>query len=278
MTEAGTSRWSRALIYALLLICSLAFLFPLFATLSSSLNPRGSMPSLLPKAFNYKNYVDATTMIDFWKYLRNSFVINAISVFTSTFSSGLVGYAFSRIQAPGRKLLFMLILSTMMLPNIVIQIPTYILLQKYGLLNSFYPWLIWGIGGTPFFIFLYRQFFSTIPKELEEAARMDGCSIFRTYWNIFLPLSIPVMVTVAIMNFQEKWGDAIVPFMFLKQAKYPLATALTNIGYTVQGNSELIVQEVTAAGSFLFMLPVIVVFFFGQRYLVEGTVSAGVKG
>ncbi|KRF42279.1 carbohydrate ABC transporter permease [Paenibacillus sp. Soil787] len=278
MENTGASRFGLYLVYALLLVFSVVFIIPLFLTASNSLSPWFSIPGFLPQGFHIENYKFATTMIDFWKYLKNTVIICVISVATTTFSSGLVGYAFSRIQAPGKKLLFMIVLSTMMVPGIVTQIPTFLLFHQYGLLNTFYPWLIWGIGGSALFIFLYRQFFSAIPKELEEAARIDGCSIFRTYWNIFLPLSLPVMATVSIMSFQGSWGDFIGPFMFLNESNYPLAAALGTVGYTMPGNATIVIQQVAAAASLLFMLPVILLFFIGQRFLIEGVVTSGVKG
>lgn len=279
MSRTGANMLGRIVLYVVLLVLSGFFLFPLLTAFSSSLNAWSSLPALLPRAFHWENYRFATTMIDFWRYARNSVIICVVSVIASTFTSGLVGYAFSRIQAPGRKVLFMIVLSSMMLPSVVTQIPLYILLHEYRLLNSFVPfWIIWGVGGSALSIFLYRQFFAAIPKDLEEAARIDGCSIFGTYWRIFLPLSVPAMITVTMINFQERWGDSITPFMFLSEKKYTLAAALSNIGYTVDGNIELVIQEVTAAASILFMIPVLFLFLVGQRYLIEGTVSAGIKG
>lgn len=278
MLNIGASRASRILLYTTLLACSFLFLMPIFLAFTNSLNPWNSTPSIWPKSFRFENYADATTMLDFWLFFKNSLIICAISVVTTTFSSGLVGYAFARIQARGKNVLFMIILATMMLPGIVTQIPMYILFHKFGLLDTFYPWLIWGLGGSPFFIFLFRQFFTAIPTEIEDAARIDGCSIFRTYWNIFLPLSLPAIATASIMSFQFAWGDFIGPFMFLSESKYPLATALSTIGYTQPGNFKLVIQQVSSAASFLFMLPVVLVFFIGQRFLVEGIVTTGVKG
>jgi ABC-type glycerol-3-phosphate transport system permease component len=236
-----------------------------------------SPPAIGLSAFHFENFKYATTLIDFWKFARNSLVLCGISLVTSTVTSGLVGYAFARIDAPGRGLLFMIILSTMMLPGIVTQIPTYILFYKIGFLNTYWPWILGGIGGNAFFIFLYRQFFSAIPREMEEAARIDGCSIFRTYWMIFLPMSLPVVATVAILNFQGTWGDVITPFMYLKQEHYPLATALSIISYTAGGTKQIITQVSIAAG-ILFMIPVVITFFLGQRHIVEGIVTTGVKG
>ncbi len=275
--NVGSSKWGTSVFYVVLIICSLVFLLPLYLAIVNSLSSWYSAPTIVLTGFHFENFIYATTLIDFLKFVKNSVIICAIVLFTSTMISGLVGYAFARIKAPGRNVLFMIVLSTMMLPGIVTQIPTYILFYKYNLINTYLPWLFWGLGGNAFFIFLYRQFFATIPKELEEAARIDGCSIFRTYWNIFLPMSLPVVATVSIMNFQGTWGDVMTPFMFLKQDLYPLATALSMITYQEPG-SKVIIQQVSLAAGILFMIPVIITFFLGQRYIVEGIVTTGVKG
>jgi len=262
--------------YFLLLFCSLIFLFPLYLAIINSVAGWYSPPVLIPKAWHWENYYYATVLIDFWRYLKNSFIIVGIVVPISTITSGLVGYAFARLKAPGKNALFMIVLSTMMLPGIVTQIPTYVLFHKIRLLDTFWPWLFWAIGGNAFFIFMYRQFFITIPVELEEAACIDGCSIFRTYWNIILPISMSVVATVAILTFHGSWNDVTGPFMYLSQEKYPLATALSMIGYTEQGSNQIINQVSLAAGLIL-AIPVIITFFAGQRYIVEGIVTTGIK-
>ena len=264
-------------LYIGLFAVSAAFLFPLYLAVVNSLGNWYSPASIFFKTFKWDNYYYATTMIDFWRYLGNSFIICGIVVSISTFTAGLVGYGFARIPAPGRNALFMLVLSTMMLPPIVTQIPTYILLYKFGLINTFIPFVIWGIGGHAFFIFLYRQFFASIPVELEEAAKIDGCSIFRTYWNIFLPISIPVVATAAILNFHGTWNDVVTPFMYLRQDQYPLATALSMISYAESGSKQVI-QQLSLAAGLILIVPVVITFFLGQRYIVEGIVTTGIKG
>lgn len=265
------------MVYVFLILLTLLFLFPMYLSLINSLNNWYSPPTVRPMALRWQNYVDATTLIDFWKYTGNSLVMAAITVVTSTLSSALAGYAFARLKAPGRNALFMIVVSTMMMPGIITQIPTYILFFKFKLLNTYLPWLFWGLGGSGFSIFLYRQFFQSIPTELEDAARIDGCSILRTYWNIFLPISLPVVATVGILTFHGSWNDVVGPFMYLKQDRYPLATALSMIGYTVQGSRQVIVQVQMAAG-LLLAAPIIVTFFLGQRFIVQGIVSTGIKG
>lgn len=264
-------------LYAALILFSIVFMFPLYLALANAFSNWNTSPGLVPSGFKPENFKYATTMIDFWHFGKNTVILCLIPLCTSTLTSGLVGYAFARISVPGRNVLFMIVLSTMMLPGMVTQIPQYILFHKYGLLDTFWPWVFWGIGGNAFFIFLYRQFFAGIPKELEDAAKIDGCSIFRTYWNIFLPMSAPVIATVSIMTFTGAWNDFMGPFMFLKQDHYPLATALSTISYTAEG-TKLIIQPVATAAAILLMIPVLLTFFFGQRYIVEGIVTTGVKG
>lgn len=283
MTGVRESITSKSVSYGLLLVCSFIFLFPLYIALVNSLEHWQAPASFVPKVFKWSNFYDATQLIEFWKFTRNSVVICAIIVTTSTLTSGLAGFAFARLQAPGRNALFIVVLSTMMVPGIVTQIPTYILFHKFGLLDSYLPWLFWGIGGgigggAAYNIFFYRQFFAGIPKEMEEAARIDGCSIVRIYWNIFLPLSLPVVATISILSFQGNWGDSINGFIFLKQVHYPLAVALSTISYTVNGDPNKIIQQVSIAAGLLSCLPVLITFFVGQRYIVEGIVASGIKG
>lgn len=279
MVNAGINKLQfRIAVYGLIALLTVIFVYPFVLTIANSLNPLSSLPTLLPTAFNWENYKLAVTMIEFPTFLKNSFIICAIYVPLTTMSSALAGFGFARLHAPGKKLLFVVITSTMMLPQIVTQIPTYILFHKLDFINTFIPWLLWGIGGAPFFIFLYRQYFSSIPKELEEAARIDGASTLRMFRTIFLPLATPATWTTAIMCFQWTWGDFITPFMFLKDDNYPLATALATIGYHLPDNPNVILKEPSSAAAILFMIPTIAAFFFGQRYLVDGIAAGAVKG
>ena len=267
---------SKAVRLILLLACSGIFLFPLYLALVNALGDWYSPPALVPKVWNWENYAYATSLIDFWRYTRNSLILSGITVILSTLSSGISGYAFARIKAPGKNILFMLVLSTMMLPGIVTQIPTYVLFYKFNILNTYLPWVFWGIGGNAFYIFMYRQFFLSLPPELEEAARIDGCSIFKTYWRIILPVSIPAAATVGILTFHGSWNDVVSPFMYLREEKYPLATALSMIGYMASGSTQVITQVSVAAGLIL-AVPIIATFFVGQRYIVQGIVTTGLK-
>ncbi|MGE5529437.1 MAG: carbohydrate ABC transporter permease [Patescibacteria group bacterium] len=271
-------RWARIIIYALLIGLALVFAFPFVWMLVTSLKFRSEHNEypfhFLPRIPQWINYVRALTWIDFAKYLRNSLIISGISVSLFTLSSALVGYGFARLRAPGRNALFILVLSTMMLPYMVTIIPTYIMFHRLGLVNTYWLWVFWGLAGSPFNIFLYRQFFANIPKELEEAATLDGCNWFQTFYRIFLPLSKPAIAAVAIFVFQWAWGDFITPSMFLTDERTTLTIKLA-LGYTDPvGNGYPPVQ---CAAALFYTLPVIALFFMAQKQIIQGVVTTGLK-
>ena len=144
-----------------------------------------------------------------------------------------------------------------------------------GLVNTYWPWVLWGLASSPYLVFLYRQFFSAIPAELEEAAILDGCGYGRIFWRIFLPLSVPVIVTAFLLSFVGVWGDFVAPALFLSQNNTTLAVALSTGYVDPQGNG---LPNVQAAAALLYVIPEIVVFFFAQRYFVRGIVTSGLKG
>ncbi len=273
-----SSSVARVSLYIVLIFLCVIFLFPLYLAIINSLAPWFDPPTAVPVAFKWENYYWATELIDFWRYAKNSLILAVIYVPLTALSSGLSGFAFARLKAPGSNVMFMGVLSTMMLPGIVTQIPTYILFYRFNLLDTFAPWFFWGIGGSAFYIFMYRQFFRTIPVELEEAARIDGCNIFRIYWQIFLPISLPVVATVTILTFHGNWNDIIGPFMYLRESKYPLSTALSMVGYKPPGGDNRVINQVTMAAGLMLALPIMATFFIGQKYIVEGIVTTGIKG
>lgn len=278
VAAANKQRTSRVFLYALILLLCLVFFYPAFVVFGNSLRPINSVSTLFLDGVHWSNYKLAVTMIPFGQYVLHSLAIVGITVTGTTIMSGLVGFGFARLNAPGKNVFFIIILATMMLPAIVTQVPQYLIYSRIGILNTYWPWVFGAIGGSPFFIFLYRQFFMNIPKELEEAARIDGCSTIGIFCRIFMPLSVPIVTTVVVMSFQGSWGDYMTPFMFLSSNMWPLATALISTTYTMQGNSAVILYPVLEASAMIFALPSIITFFFGQKYLVEGIVTTGLKG
>ncbi len=154
-------------------------------------------------------------------------------------------------------------------------IPTYVIFAQLQIIDTYWPWVLWGLASSPYYSFLFRQFFSSIPIEMEEAAILDGCGYWRIFWQIFLPLSFPAIATVVILSFTSVWGDFFAPAIFLSNDKMTLAVAISN-GYT--DASQNVLTNIQAAGTIFYILPVLLLVFFAQRYFVRGIVTSGLKG
>jgi multiple sugar transport system permease protein len=222
-------------------------------------------------ALNYNKVLDH---IPFWRYLRVSlFLVIANIVLTVIFSS-LVAYSFARLNWPGREFCFVLMLATMMIPYQVIMIPQFLIWKNVGLYDSLAPLWLGPVFGNAFFIFLLRQFLKGVPRDLEDAARIDGCGFLRIYWHIMLPLIKPSLAAIAIFTFMGTWNDFMGPLIYIAdQRLYPLAFGLYAFAVQVNNNPAL-----TMAGSFLMTVPVIVIFFFAQKYFIQGVTLTGIKG
>jgi ABC-type glycerol-3-phosphate transport system permease component len=261
-----------------LAVVTTALLFPVYWIVATSLKSssqlgQGSMV-WFPVPAHVDNFVQAVTAIPFAAYLGNSLFLSTVSGVLTTLSSAFVGYGFARLQGPGKKVLFGVLIAMMMMPGIVTLIPMYLLFSRVGLVGTYWPWVLWGVSGAPYLIFLYRQFFAGVPKELEEAAILDGCSQFRIFAQIFLPLSKPVLVTAFVMSFLAVWGDFIAPNLLLDRENTTLAVAISS-GYVNQQGFPL--NNLIAAGSVLYVVPVVVIFLFVQRHYVQGFTGAGIK-
>jgi len=264
--------------YLLLTAFGFVFLSPFLWLVSTSLKPMPQVfrfpPEWIPRPFMWGNYYKALTMIPFFTYFKNSTFIAVTTVFGSLLSCSLVGYSFARIKWPGRDFFFVVLLSTLMIPFPVTMIPLFIVFQKLRWLNTFMPLIIPAFFGSAFLIFLLRQFFMTIPMDLSDAARIDGCSEFGIYCRIILPLSKPALAVVAIFEFLYAWNDFLGPLIYLnKQTKYTLA-----IGLQQFRGAHAVEWPLLMAATTVVILPVIVLFFFTQRYFIEGVTLTGMKG
>jgi multiple sugar transport system permease protein len=257
---------------------ALILLFPLYWILATSLKSDSQLVQAgtqwFPVPAHFENYVRAVTEIPFAAYLGNSIFLATVSGVLTTFSSAFVGYGFARLRGPGKNLLFGLLIAMMMMPGIVTLIPTYLLFSRVGLVGTYWPWVLWGLAGAPYLIFLYRQFFAGIPKELEEAAVLDGCSQLRIFAQIFLPLSKPVLVTAFVLAFLAVWGDFIAPNLLLDRENTTLAVAISSGYINAQGFP---LKNLIAAGSVLYVVPVLLIFLFVQRHYVQGFNASGIK-
>ncbi|WP_372663716.1 carbohydrate ABC transporter permease [Cohnella sp.] len=271
--------FDRFLWYTTAVGLAVIFLVPLYFTFINALNGLASTPVLtLPKTLHPENFVEAITRIPFWRYFKSSMIIVGISVFFAVWINFILGYAFARMKAPGKDIWFGVLISLMMVPGFATSIPTYVLFSKMQITDSYLIWILNGIGGSPFYTFLFRQFMQTIPKELEEAATIDGCRTVGIMFRIFLPLTIPVVAVVFMFEFLNSWGDFVQPFMFLNEERWPLSTALLGVRYTLPNNASIVLVPLQLAASLLFMIPSVIVYFAGQKYIKEGMITSGLKG
>ncbi|MGQ9681597.1 MAG: carbohydrate ABC transporter permease [Anaerolineae bacterium] len=231
-------------------------------------------PTIIPSPVIWRNYTDVFDYAPLHRYMWNTLLVAIFWVFGATVTSSLAGYAFGRLRAPGRNMVFYVLLSTLMVPGIVTMIPTYIIFSKLQWVDTFLPLIIPPLLGSPFYIFLMRQFLLTIPMDLEDAALIDGCSHFGTWWRIMLPLAKPALATVAIFAFMWAVNDFMGPLIYLNSKRlYTLS-----LGLQVFRRSHGTEWGMLMAASTMMVTPIIVLFFFAQKQFVQGITLTGLKG
>ena len=285
--KSGMSIWqsrkrrkqvAKAVALVLLIAGSILVLLPLVWMISTSLKDMSRVfvfpPEWMPDPIMWSNYVDVWRTVPFGIFVGNTAFITSIVIIGDLISASLVAFGFARLRAPGRDALFVLVLSTMMLPGYVTVIPVYWMFSKVGWIDTFYPLTVPSFFGGAFNIFLLRQFFLTIPRELDDAARIDGCSSFRIFAQIILPLSKPALTTIGILSFMWNWNDFFGPLIYLNSPEnYTIALGL-NFFRGVRSSQ----WNLLMAASFLALLPCIVLFFVAQKYFIQGIATTGIKG
>ena len=272
-----------ALIYTIATIVGILFALPFLWTIGSSLKPLTEIfmfpPTLWPLEPRWQNYADVFRIAPFWRFITNTAYITALAMIGQILSASAVAYGFSRFRFPGRDFLFLVVLSTMMLPWQVTIVPTFILFRFLGWINTFWPLIVPSFfGGGAFYIFLLRQFFMTIPKDLDEAAKIDGASSVRIFWSILLPLAKPAIATVAIFSFIEHWNEFIGPLIFLNSTdKFTVSIGL-RFFMASPFESDEPREAILMAASLIVALPPLALFFLAQQYFVRGIVTTGLKG
>lgn len=274
------NRTSRVGVMLMLALGSMVFLVPFYVMLAIALKTEKEMGATeiwsWPKNPTFDNfrYVIENPNVSFGLFLRNTVFISVVSTIGVLISSSAVAYAFARLKFPGRDRLFLLLLSTMMLPGIVTMIPTYVLFAKIGWVNSFKPLTIPAfLGGGAFNIFLLRQFILGIPRELDEAAVLDGASHWTIYSRIILPLSSAALATVGVLCFIYNWKDFLGPLLYLNDP----GLQTNELGLSTYNSLQASKWHLVMAGSVLVMIPIIIIFFVGQRYFVKGLAMTGGK-
>lgn len=269
--------------HAFVIAFGLLMIYPILWTVASSLKPESEIfkhaGSLLPSTLEWKNYVNGWSgfgTTTFSVFFRNSAAITFLGLIGTLFSSSVVAFGFARLKFRTRSFLFACLMITMMLPSQVTMIPQYILFHNLGWVNTFMPLIVpHYIGGSPFFIFLMIQFFRGIPRELDEAAVIDGCNTYHIFWRVILPLAKPALMTVAIFSFMWSWDDFLGPLIYLNDPKlftvsmglrmFSDPSSVSNWGYMF-------------AMSVLSLIPQFLIFFTFQKHIVEGIATTGLKG
>ena len=227
-----------------------------------------------PNPWCWQNYAEAMTVIPFFRYLANSLLLCLGSVLGTLVSCSLVAYGFARLRWPGRDLLFGLLIATMLLPWQVTMVPRFLVIRELGLYDSLWALILPKFFGEAFYIFLLRQFFLTMPQEMIDVARVDGCSELGVLWRVVVPLARPALATVALLEFIAAWNDYGGPLLYLNDpARFPLAYGLEQFVSSHSSQMHLLL-----AASVLFALPIVVLFFLAQRLFVRGIATTGLKG
>lgn len=291
-TQSGTELIQKILTLLALAGGAVLFIVPVVWMIISSLKPTQSVfdnswlppmttqgwPIPIPHPQYFSNFSDALTLVPFGTYFRNTLIVTVLSVAGSVLSSSLVAYSFARLRWPGRDALFVLVLVTMLLPSIVTFIPQFILFSKIHWVGTFLPLIVPTWFGNAFYIFLLRQFFRGIPQELSEAARLDGASEIRIWWQVVMPLARPALAAVGIFSFAGAWEDYFNPLVYIggDPGRWTLQLGLKAFETAAGGGSPL--WNLIMAAGLVVMIPVLIAFFVGQKYFIEGVTLTGLKG
>jgi multiple sugar transport system permease protein len=278
-TPAQRVKLSRIFMHLFLIFIVGLVIAPIIWLLITSLKQRSEYLTYplkwLPAVLQWTNYQQALTMVPFWRYFGNSLFLGLVFSTLTVITSSMAGFAFARLSLSGRSRLFGVILGLLVVPTFVTVIPQFVIFSRLHITDTYWPWVLWGLGGSPFHIFLFRQFFLSIPKELEDAAEVDGAGIGRIYWQIFLPNAKPAIATSFILNFAGVWGDWFAPVIYLSDKNTTLAVAVAH-GYADPQGHTLV--PIALAAAVLYLAPLVIMFLFGQKYIVRGVLTSGIKG
>ncbi|MFC0330268.1 carbohydrate ABC transporter permease [Paenibacillus sepulcri] len=280
ISRRQSEKWRNAFSYLLLGLGSLIILVPFAWMISTSLKLKTDVyifpPKWIPSPIQWHNYKDALTTFPFPLYTLNSAIIVVFVLLGTLLSCSFSAYGFSRLNAPGRNLIFIVLLSTMMLPGAVTMVPLYLFFNSLGWIDTFLPLIVPAWFGSAFFIFMMRQFYMGIPFELEDSARIDGCSAYGIWLRIMVPLSKPVLVTVAVFTFMGTWNDFMGPLIYLTdENKRTLALGLSYFQGSARSSPDL---HLLMAATLYAITPCVVLYFLSQKVFVKGMVFTGVKG
>lgn len=291
MVEKQSKRNIRCILWylfgSLIAICTVyPFLWMIATSFKETVEIYARPLSLIPQMPTLQNYKDVMETVPFFLYFKNSFILAATGVCTNVFLGALAGYGFAKLKFRGKKVLFTILLSSMMIPGIVTMVPQFVVLRKFplfggnnllgqggkGMINSFWAIILPGACGT-YAVFFMKQFFETLPNEMAEAGRLDGANEFRIFWQLYLPLVKPAAITLGIMTFQSGWNNFMWPLIVLNDSsKYTIQIGLSLFKTNYQTN-----YGAMMGGTVIATLPVLLMFMFAQRYFIEGIAFSGSK-
>jgi len=270
----------RASSYILLILVGALMILPVVMLVVSSFKLKTEYLAhpfhFFPQVVQWSNYAQVFTLTPFLQVALRTAVLGIAVAILTTISSSMGGYAFSRFQdVKASKILFRVIIVLMVVPGIVLTLPQFMLYSYLHLTNTYWPWILEALAGNSFFIFLYRQFFLGFPKELEEAAEIDGCGPVRIYWQILMPNSRPVIATILIFAFNGIWGDYLSPLIYLSDSKTLMGVTMAKAFVDLKGFA---LPTISFAGTVIYILPLIILFLFGQKHILKGMITSGLKG
>ncbi|MEK3721551.1 carbohydrate ABC transporter permease [Paenibacillus sp. FSL H8-0034] len=271
-------KWVEVLIYLILTLGSVITMIPFFWMLSTALKEEWQIqkwpPQWIPNPARWDNFLIVFSQLPFGSWFMNTLFITAVTMAGTLLSSTMVAYGFARYRAPARQFWFISMLATMMIPWTVMIIPQFFLFKSLGWINTFLPLMVPSFFGTAFYIFLLRQFFLTIPIDMEEAAKIDGAGTIKVLMYVLLPMVVPVLITVGIFQFNSAWNDFLHPLIYLNRSElYTLS-----LGINFFKSDKEVQWNLLMAASIVTLLPSLVLFFVGQKYFVQGVAMSGVKG
>jgi multiple sugar transport system permease protein len=277
--EKSAVHWfQRFVVYTIIVFGAIFLCLPLWWMATTSIKPYADVfifpPEIIPHRIQWYNYIDIFRILPFGKYFLNTLTIAVFVVAGTTFTSAMVGYGFAKLRFPGRSMWFMVMLSTLMIPFYTTLVPQFIMYKALGWIDTYYPLIIPAFFGSPFYIFLYRQFFLNIAKEYNDAAKIDGCGYWGTFLRIILPMSFPVIGVVSIFSFNGVWNDFLGPLIYINSEN----KRTLQLGINALRGLHTVEWHLLMAASIVTLIPTVTIFFLLQRRMIQGVVVSGIKG
>lgn len=281
MTEQTKRKFVKGSQYALLIIVAIFMFFPIFWVFSNSLKTLNGIseypPQFFPQKPQWDNYIEVFRQTNILGYMKNSLILIIGNTIGTLLSSSIVAYPLARMNFKGKGAVFGLILATMMVPTVTLIIPQFILFREFGWLDSFLPMIVPSFFAFPYNVFLFRQFFKTIPKSIDEAAMIDGCSRFQIFTKIIIPLGKPTFITVGVLSTVFWWNELFAPLIFIDSDQLKPLTLGALQSFSIQGGQNMTAWNLQMAFAMLMIIPPMILYMFANKYLVTGMKTTGMK-